>query len=91
MCTYSKFNRIYFVFKGISLIEWPSRLGALLPKDRLDITFRILNIDESQISGEEEYDNTRHLVLEAHGKKWKERLKNIDVEGYLDDMIIESE
>ncbi|MBM3555591.1 MAG: tRNA (adenosine(37)-N6)-threonylcarbamoyltransferase complex ATPase subunit type 1 TsaE [Alphaproteobacteria bacterium] len=26
---------------GISLIEWPERLGALLPEDRLDIRFAI--------------------------------------------------
>ncbi len=28
--------------EGVSLIEWPDRLGGLLPADRLDIAFEIL-------------------------------------------------
>jgi hypothetical protein len=29
-------------------------------------------------------------MLEAHGEQWTKRLKSVDMEGYLDDMIIES-
>ena len=73
--------------QGISLIEWPSRLGSLLPNDRLDITFRITDIGKDE--NEEEYDNARYLLLEAYGEQWTKRLKSVDMEGYLDDMIIE--
>ena len=32
--------------EGISLVEWPERLGDLLPQDRLDITFHGVLADE---------------------------------------------
>ena len=34
--------------EGISLIEWPERLGLLLPEDRLDIAFRGASTGESR-------------------------------------------
>jgi tRNA threonylcarbamoyladenosine biosynthesis protein TsaE len=47
---------------GISLIEWPDRLGARLPADRLDIAFSM-----GADSG------SRRARLTGHGA-WRERL-----------------
>lgn len=47
---------------GISLIEWPERLGSLLPRKRLDVTLAPGKTPES-----------RRLVL-AGNKAWAERL-----------------
>ena len=71
---------------GISIIEWPSRLGELMPSQRLDITFKI---DSESMTDAEE--NTRYLVLTPHGERWVKRLQNIKDEGYLDDLIVEYE
>ncbi|MBL8710877.1 MAG: tRNA (adenosine(37)-N6)-threonylcarbamoyltransferase complex ATPase subunit type 1 TsaE [Rhodospirillaceae bacterium] len=50
---------------GISLIEWPERLGNLLPRDRLDVTLSLGSAADS-----------RHLVL-AGGANWTERVARI--------------
>lgn len=52
---------------GISLIEWPERLGALLPADRLDIAFAAA--DDGDL-------DTRRLRL--HGRTaWRDRLETL--------------
>lgn len=51
---------------GVSLVEWPDRLGSLLPKDRLEI-----NIDF--IKGSE---NSRVFTLIPHGS-WVRRLEGV--------------
>lgn len=79
---------------AISIIEWPSRLGELTPKTRMDV---ILNIDDNG-SGEnsdgENGDNDvetkrRCMTLVPHGDRWVERLDYLLEEGYLEDLIIE--
>lgn len=73
-----------FVFKEcISLIEWPSRLGDMVPFERLEIDFRI---DAERFQDEE---NTRYLTLKPHGERWVEHLKKLMDDGCLDDLIIE--
>jgi tRNA threonylcarbamoyl adenosine modification protein YjeE len=47
---------------GVSLIEWPERFGALIPKRRLQITFEPGATPE-----------TRRAVIDA-GPEWAERL-----------------
>jgi tRNA threonylcarbamoyladenosine biosynthesis protein TsaE len=47
---------------GISLVEWPDRLGPLLPADRLDVTL-----------AEGSTADARTVVLEGHGG-WRTRL-----------------
>jgi len=47
---------------GISLIEWPDRMEALLPRDRLDVEIT-----------HGERDGARKITLSAEGK-WAERL-----------------
>jgi len=49
---------------GITLIEWPDRLGALLPPDRLDVTF-------SQGAG----PDARHARIQGHGY-WRARVSD---------------
>jgi len=50
---------------GISLIEWPDRLGALVPADHLRITL-------SMVPGAPE---ARRADLEPHGGNWSARLR----------------
>ncbi len=47
---------------AISLIEWPGRLGDLLPDERLDVTLCFA-----------EDNNGRHATITGHGA-WRERL-----------------
>jgi tRNA threonylcarbamoyladenosine biosynthesis protein TsaE len=50
---------------AVTLIEWPQRLGALLPAIRLDITLNI-------------HKNGRRLVtLIPHGKVWESRFEPV--------------
>ncbi|MBI3441339.1 MAG: tRNA (adenosine(37)-N6)-threonylcarbamoyltransferase complex ATPase subunit type 1 TsaE [Proteobacteria bacterium] len=51
---------------GVSLVEWPDRLGSLLPRDRLEIS-----IDFNKDS-----ENSRMFTLTAYGS-WRERLERI--------------
>lgn len=48
----------------ISLIEWPSRLGDLIPNDRLELSFRI---DEST--------DIRIVTITPYGKDWTSRFE----------------
>lgn len=75
------------VKNGICLIEWPSRLGEDLPPDRLDVTFRIH--DGEDFKDEDEESKTRFLTLRAHSGRWEERLKALEDEGYLDDLLVD--
>ena len=80
---------------GISLIEWPSRLGDDLPLVRLDITFRIhddADVDEMENEDDENCDTDqarpRYLTLQAHGQKWEDRIRLLEEGGYLDDLLL---
>lgn len=55
--------------EGISLIEWPERLGGLLPADRLDV--RLAMGERAQ---------ARRARLEARGS-WRERLDKVAGDG----------
>ncbi len=48
---------------GVSLIEWPERLGTLIPEDRWDIRIEITG------------DETRTITVEALGKANVKKLK----------------
>ncbi|MCE2509376.1 MAG: tRNA (adenosine(37)-N6)-threonylcarbamoyltransferase complex ATPase subunit type 1 TsaE [Alphaproteobacteria bacterium] len=52
--------------EGVSLIEWPGRLGRWLPRDRLDIML-------TQGAGGE---SARHGVLAGHGS-WAARMETL--------------
>ena len=60
--------------EGITLIEWPERLGPLLPAERLDIAFSFADEPDA-----------RHAVLTGYGS-WAGRLSGLDLGlGYGDD------
>lgn len=74
------------VFKEcISLIEWPSRLGQMMPLERLEINFRI---DPASYDEEE---NIRYLTLKPHGERWTKRINDLIDDGCLDDLIVEND
>lgn len=51
---------------GVSLVEWPDRLGHLLPKDRLEI----------KIDFVEDSENSRRITLTPFGT-WRPRLEGM--------------
>jgi len=51
---------------GVSLVEWPDRLGGLLPKDRLEVN---IGFDENS-------ENSRTFTLIPHGS-WKGRWEGL--------------
>ena len=87
----------------ISLIEWPSRLRTK-PEVRLDVTLTIDSTiiqqqQQQQYDGSDEevededslidYETkNRCMKLVPHGNRWVERLKFLEEEGYLEDLII---
>ncbi len=50
----------YFTKGGIVAIEWADTIKDILPKERLDIRFKVLD------------ENRRMLIIEPHGKKYEE-------------------
>ncbi len=58
----------YIVADGLTVIEWPDRLGSLSPDDRLEIEF---------IS---ERDEERLVKIKGYGPGWQERLPIIAME-----------
>ena len=54
--------------EGISLIEWPERLGPLLPRRRLEITFLFGDLPDAR------------CAVIAAGEGWQERLAGIVVD-----------
>ena len=50
----------YFTKGGVVVIEWADTISEILPKERLDIKFRVID------------ENKRVLVLTPYGKKYEE-------------------
>ena len=76
----------------ISLIEWPSRLGEFTPTERLDIDIRMQSGSDSEILDEpEDDDRPRKMKLVPHGGWWRNLMKEIIDEGYVDDLILRQE
>ena len=77
---------------GVSLIEWPERLGSTpIPEDRLDINIKIgsgIDTDADDGDNEGEDDALRIMTIQAHGPVWEDRLETILEEGYLDDLLL---
>lgn len=80
-------NMEYVLKNCISLIEWPSRLGEAIPKDRLEVTFQI-DYEADDGSDTDDENQSRILTLEAHCSAWEDRLKTLEDEGYIDDMLL---
>jgi tRNA threonylcarbamoyladenosine biosynthesis protein TsaE len=52
----------YIYGNGLTVIEWPDRLGTLMPEDRLHIELTSCS------------ENARKAQLTAHGDSWGERI-----------------
>jgi len=52
----------YLYGTGLSVIEWPDRLGSLMPGERLHIELILLN------------ETARLAKLTGHGKAWEEKI-----------------
>jgi len=50
----------YFTKGGITVIEWANMIEDILPKERLDIKFKVVG------------ENKRVLVITPHGQKYEE-------------------
>ena len=50
---------------GVAVIEWPDRMGGLLPDERWDITFEYVD------------DDRRSITLAAHGEREQARLAGL--------------
>ena len=50
----------YFTKGGVVVIEWADTIKDILPKDRLDIKFRVID------------ENKRLIILTPHGAKYEE-------------------
>ena len=72
-------NDIYFLYlyvaflnltkvlsAAICLLEWPERLGALMPSNRLDVDIRI---EDPEI-------DRRTVRIVGHGERWKRMVGN---------------
>lgn len=55
----------YFTKNGISIIEWADLIQDILPEERLEIKFKIID------------ENTRVLVLIPHGQKYEELCNSV--------------
>ena len=55
----------YFTKGGVVIIEWADTIKDILPSERLDIKFKILD------------ENKRVLILTPHGKKYEELCEDI--------------
>lgn len=77
-------NCFFYSNSGISLIEWPSRLGTMKPTSRLDVTLTIDSTDEN-----DDIDvKCRRMRLEPYGDRWVERINFLKSEGYFEDLIV---
>lgn len=78
---------------GIALIEWPLRLGTssgLIPTERLDVSMTIQTNDENSTTttDDDEESVTRLVTLQAHGRRWTQRLQRLVDDGYVDDLLL---
>ena len=55
----------YLYGEGLTVIEWPDRLGSYLPAERLHIELRL------------ETETERLAELTAHGDAWRQRLSSL--------------
>eukprot|EP00545_Synedropsis_sp_CCMP1620_P010437 CAMPEP_0119018486 /NCGR_PEP_ID=MMETSP1176-20130426/19524_1 /TAXON_ID=265551 /ORGANISM="Synedropsis recta cf, Strain CCMP1620" /LENGTH=199 /DNA_ID=CAMNT_0006972503 /DNA_START=228 /DNA_END=827 /DNA_ORIENTATION=+ len=85
----------------VSLIEWPQRLGSMVPTERLELTLEIQELaltdgatrqeesdDACDDEDEEEDCMPRRVTLSPIGKRWEDRITMIQEEGFVDDWII---
>ncbi|HHW57479.1 MAG TPA: tRNA (adenosine(37)-N6)-threonylcarbamoyltransferase complex ATPase subunit type 1 TsaE [Clostridia bacterium] len=57
----------YFYDEGVCAVEWPERLGPLLPKERLEVVIQ-----------KEKNEEERVILFKAFGKRYEGILKEMD-------------
>ena len=55
----------YFNSEGVSIIEWSELIESILPDERLDIKFKVLD------------ENTRIIKLSPHGQKYEDLVNSV--------------
>ena len=55
----------YFTKRGVCIIEWADLIEDILPKNRLDIKFKMVD------------ENTRQLVITPHGNKYEDLCERV--------------
>ena len=55
----------YFTKRGVCIIEWADLIEDILPKNRLDIKFKMID------------ENTRSLVITPHGTKYEDLCERV--------------
>lgn len=55
----------YFAKRGVCIIEWADLIEDILPKNRLDIKFKMVD------------ENTRQLVITPHGNKYEDLCERV--------------
>jgi hypothetical protein len=63
----------------------------LIPTERLDVSMTIQTNDENSTTttDDDEESVTRRLVtLQAHGRRWTQRLQRLVDDGYVDDLLL---
>ncbi|MFA7384128.1 MAG: tRNA (adenosine(37)-N6)-threonylcarbamoyltransferase complex ATPase subunit type 1 TsaE [Desulfurivibrionaceae bacterium] len=60
----------YLYGTGLSVIEWPDRLGSLMPEERLHIELKLLN------------ETARTAEFTAHGGAWQEKIGALQGAGH---------
>lgn len=55
----------YIAADGLTVVEWPDRLGSLVPAERLDMEIRLAGGD------------VRVAVLTPHGESWRKRMDEL--------------
>lgn len=58
----------YMGHAGVCIVEWPERLGGLVPESRLEILLEPVDL------------SSRRLFLTAHGEDWQQRLAMISTQ-----------
>jgi len=59
----------YLYGTGLSVIEWPDRLGSLMPEERLHIELKLLD------------ETARLAEITAHGGAWREKIAALRAAG----------
>ena len=55
----------YIVADGLTVVEWPDRLGSLVPAERLEMEIRLAEND------------ARVVEITPHGQSWQERMDEV--------------
>lgn len=55
----------YFTKNGVSIVEWSDLIVEMLPEERLEIEFKVVN------------ENTRVLVFKPYGKKYEDLCNSV--------------